>query len=228
MILENNAEFLEALEAVCDEEYESYLHSLDDREPPVFSEKHNKKMRKLIKRQSKPYFKLISTAGRRVACIIVAIIVFSASAMSVKAIREAVFDFITKIFSDHNVVTVESGTEIGYPETIETEYHISELPDGFETMDIIRNDVSIDISYFNDDKYILFSQYTKSVYEEYFDNEYTDFEKIFDETGQEYMLIITEADFTVIWDNGAYVLQIISNLDKEETLKLCKSTKMKN
>ena len=147
--------------------------------------------------------------------------------MSVRAIREAFFDFITNIFSDHNVVTVESGTDSGYPETIEDEYYISELPDGFIIGDTIRNDVSINISYFNEDKYIFLSQYTKSVYEETFDNEHANFEKISDESGQEYLKITTEADTTFIWDNGEYVLQIVSNFDKEDTLNLCKSTKAK-
>ena len=77
------------------------------------------------------------------------------------------------IFSDHSVVTTESGTEIGYPKIIENEYYISELPNGFILGNTIKNDVSINVSYLNDDKYILFSQYTKSVYEETFDNEYT-------------------------------------------------------
>lgn len=151
----------------------------------------------------------------------------SASALSVKAIREMIFDFITNIFSDHSVVTAESGTEIGYPETIEKEYYISELPDGFILGNTIRNDVSINISFLNDDKYILFSQYTKSVYEETFDNEKSGFEKICDETEQEYLMISTGADISFIWDNGEYVLQIVSNLNKEDTLKMCKSTKMK-
>ena len=223
----DNPLFLKELENVFNENFNSDIKALEGMKPHSFSERHNKKMNKLIKRQRKPYFKLICTAGRRAACVIVAVIVASASALSVKAIREAIFDFITNIFSDHSVVTTESGTEIGYPKIIENEYYISELPDDFIIGATIRNDVSINVSYFNDDKYILFSQYTKSVYEETFDNEHTRFEKITDESGQEYLMISTEADISFIWDNGKYIFEITSNLDKEYTLKLCKSTKMK-
>lgn len=223
----DNPLFLKELENVFNENFNSDIKALEGMKPHSFSERHNKKMNKLIKRQRKPYFKLISTAGRRAACVIVAVIVASASALSVKAIREAIFDFITNIFSDHSVVTTESGTEIGYPKIVENEYYISDLPDGFIIGDTIRNDVSINVSYFNDDKYILFSQYTKSVYEETLDNEHTRFEKINDETGQEYLMISTEADISFIWDNGRYIFEITSNLDKGTTLDLCKSTKMK-
>ena len=89
--------YIQALQEVFDVEFENEMNSLDSYDEHVFTQKHNKKMGKLIKRQRKPYFKLISTAGRRAACIVVAIIVFSAYALSVKAIREAVYDFIVRM-----------------------------------------------------------------------------------------------------------------------------------
>ena len=155
--MECNELFLQALEETYDDEFENYMISLEERYgcEHIFGNKHNREMAKLIKRQRRPYFKLISTAGRRAACIIVAFIVMSASALSVKAIREAFFDFISNIFSDHSVVTTESGTDKGYPTNIEEEYYISELPDGFEEMDKGKTDNSIDISYFRNDEYIL-------------------------------------------------------------------------
>ena len=145
-----------AMEEVLDEEFAEYINTLPIYADHQFSERHNRKMNKLIRIQRKPYFSLISTAGRRAACIIVAFVVLSASALSVKAIREAFFDFITSIFSDHNVVTTESGTDKGYPTTIEEEYYISELPEGFEEMNKGKTDNSIDISYFRNRFYCRF------------------------------------------------------------------------
>ena len=183
-------------------------------------------MSKLIKRQRKPYFKLISTAGRRAACIVAAVLIFSASALSVEAVRNAVFDFISKIFSDHNVVTVESGTDSGYPETIEKEYYISELPNGFKETDRMKSNVAIDIFYSNNEKYVAFSQHTKSDFEQYIDNENTKFTEV-EESGSIYMTLINESDITYIWDNGEYIFIVQSNLDKDTVLNLCKSTKVK-
>ena len=228
--MECNELFLQALEETYDDEFENYMSSLEERYgcEHIFGNKHNKEMAKLIKRQRKPYFKLISSTGRRAACIIVAFIVMSASALSVKAIREAFFDFITSIFSDHNVVTTESGTDKGYPTNIEEEYYISELPDGFEEMDKGKTDNSIDISYFRNDEYVFFTQYTKTAYEQTYDNERSEFNEYMDSDGKQYMVITNKSGITYIWDNGRYIFEVTSNLDKEYVLKLCKSTKLKS
>ncbi len=228
--MECNELFLQALEETYDDEFENYMSSLEERYgcEHIFGNKHNREMAKLIKRQRRPYFKLISTAGRRAACIIVAFIVMSASALSVKAIREAFFDFITSIFSDHNVVTTESGTDKGYPTNIEEEYYISELPDGFEEMDKGKTDNSIDISYFRNDEYVFFTQYTKTAYEQTYDNERSEFNEYMDSDGKQYMVITNKSGITYIWDNGRYIFEVTSNLDKEYVLKLCKSTKLKS
>ncbi len=228
--MECNELFLQALEETYDDEFENYMSSLEERYgcEHIFGNKHNREMAKLIKRQRRPYFKLISTAGRRAACIIVAFIVMSASALSVKAIREAFFDFISNIFSDHSVVTTESGTDKGYPTNIEEEYYISELPDGFEEMDKGKTDNSIDISYFRNDEYVFFTQYTKTAYEQTYDNERSEFNEYMDSDGKQYMVITNKSGITYIWDNGRYIFEVTSNLDKEYVLKLCKSTKLKS
>ena len=221
-----NPELLQAIEDVFNERFEQEMQEFKSTPPFVFSEKHNKKMAKLIKRQRKPYFKLICTTGRRVACIIVAIVAIAASTLSVKAVREAIFNFITRIFSDHTVVTVESGTAEGYPETIEEEYYISELPEGFERVDYSKRDISVSSTYFNNDKYVFFIQYTKEYYEGAFDNEQTQYEKQFI-SGQDYLILSSDYDTTFVWDDGSYILSIRSNIDKNTILELCESTKSK-
>lgn len=109
-------------------------------------------MKKLIIRQSRPYFKLISTAGRRAACVIVATVVLSASALSVDAVRGAVYDFVMENFADHSVIATESGTDDGYPTSIEEKYYISKLPAGFEQTQYIETDDSVSILYSNGKK----------------------------------------------------------------------------
>ena len=218
-----NPELLQAIEDVFNERFEQEMQEFKSTPPFVFSEKHKKKMGKLIKRQRKPYFKLICTTGRRAACIIVAIVVITASTLSVKAVREAIFNFITKIFSDHTVVTVESGTAEGYPETIEDEYYIFDLPEGFELIDYYKMDTSIVSMYCNNDEYIFFSQYTKDYYETNYDNEHASFEQELYSTNQSYLIIESEVDTVYIWNNGSYILSIRSNIDKNTILELCES-----
>lgn len=154
--MNENTLFIQALNDVIDEDYNADVESISLNDEHEFSDKHNKKMKKLIKRQSRPYFNLISTAGRRVACVVVAMIVLSASALSVEAVRNAVYDFIIKIFSNHSVVTTESGTDDGYPTSIEEKYYISKLPAGFEQTQYGETDNSISVFYSNGKKGILF------------------------------------------------------------------------
>lgn len=223
----DNQSFLQALEKEFNSRFDKDFIELESKAPHSFSKKHNKQMEKLIKRQQKPYFRLISTTGRRVACSIVIFVVLSASALSVKAIREPFFDFISHIFSGHTVVTADSKSGSNYPDTIEEEYYISALPDGFVLRNNERNLSSIDLSYFKDDKYIFFSQNTKSSYKEFFDNEHTTFSEYTDEEGQRYLYIENNDDSTFVWDNGVYILKKVSNLDKDSVLELCMSTKVK-
>lgn len=215
-----------AMDEVLTEEFAAYIDDLPLYTDHQFSKRHNRKMNKLIKRQRKPYFKLICTAGRRAACIIVAFIVMSVSALSVKAIREAFFDFITRIFSDHTVVTVESGTDSGYSETIEEEYYISALPEEFVVTDTIDTENIKYHTYFRNSDYVIFTQFTKSEYEQNYDNEYTQYQEYID-GDEKYLVIENEYDTTYIWDNGKYILTIQSNLHKDSILELCKSTKIK-
>ena len=223
-----NTNFLQAFEAVYDERFNEQMSSLDNREPHAFSKKHEKKMTKLIKRQRKPYFNLICTAGRRAACIIVAIVVFSASALSVKAVREAVFKFITNIFSDHNVVEIENDSDTSYPEAIQEEYYISDLPQGFVQSQVDKTDNSLYIVYSYGERHIIFEQHTLSTFKLNIDNEHNHFEEYTAPNGTVYK-IATSEDLTVImWSNEDYVFSIESNFDKEDALKLCKSTKLTN
>ena len=222
----DNPLVLQAIQEVFNERFDDEMKELESEEPHIFSEKHNKKMAKLIKDQKKPYFTLICTAGRRAACIVAAILILSASALSVKAIREAVFDFIMRIFSDHTVVTTESGTDAGYPETIEEEYYISELPEGFEQTQYGLSSTALSI-YYSDyyGNYILYEQKVKTLYKSYYDDRLNESKVIY--SNQEYLIIESDKNTTYIWDNGHYIFEISSNIDKKSILKLCDSTKIK-
>lgn len=146
--MNENLQFLQALKDVSDEDFNEDMNSISLTGEHEFSDKFNRKMKKLIARQKKQYFRFVSTAGRRAACIILAVVVISASALSVEAVRNAVYDFIIKIFSNHSVVTTESGTDDGYPTSIEEKYYISKLPAGFEQTQYGETDNSISVFLF--------------------------------------------------------------------------------
>lgn len=83
------------------------------------------------------------------------------SSLSVKAVREAVCDFFMNIFSDHTEIIADSEIENSYPHSIDEEYHISSLPNGFKQVDYDKMENSIIITYFKDDDYIFLNNTQK-------------------------------------------------------------------
>lgn len=97
----------------------------------TFSEEFENKMQKLIRAQKKSYYYMINTVGKRVAIIVLAIIIsLTATTFSVKALREVVLDFITQIFDTHTEVTVTDGNLPMTPEFVKTQPQY--VPNGFE------------------------------------------------------------------------------------------------
>ena len=89
-----------------------------------FSPKFEKNIEKLINRRKKPYFRMINTFGKRVACIAAcAVIASTTTVMSVDAIRNAVFNFFSDMFGSTSTVRVEIDKQ--HPKTIEEIYDIT-------------------------------------------------------------------------------------------------------
>lgn len=190
----------------------------------VFSERFEKKMKKLVKKQRRPWFRFVSTSGRRAACAAAAVLVLSASSMSAGAVRSAFFGFISNVFGDHNEVLVDDNGAEGYPEAIEEVYEI-EVPDEFELEDHTSSDDFVLSGYRNGENYILFDQWVVSHYKVSYDNERAVYSEYKDDDGQKYIVVEIDDCSFYIWNNGRYVFQITSNLDKESVLKICISAK---
>ena len=218
-----NEKFIMALREAMYIDCERVLNNLPDVEPN-FSLAFEKKMQKLIKRRSHSYYPLIATAGRRAACIIAAVIIIAAAPLSVKAVRDAVKEFVIKIFSDHQNVAVSTIAE-NAPETIEEVYTI-DVPEGFELTEELVTDGWVNQIYKKEDKYIDLTQVVLSMFHANIDTETTTME-ILIEDGIEYQLYNYENAYRIIWKYDGYVFSAYSNLNKYEFAELCKSTKLK-
>ena len=227
-----NQTFLEAFEQVYDSQLDEYINSLEDGEIHIFSAKHEKRMEKLIKRQRKPYFKLISTAGRRAVCAAAALVIVFTSAMSVKAFREFLFGLEnTESTSGYDVLQAESSDLSGAAKTIEEEYYISALPEGFEETKR-TNDGWLNITYQRGDEIIEFEQYPSSGFKIYIDNEHRQMSKHIGSDNTAYYIYTDKNSVMYYWNNGKYAFSLfVSGVDgnsyKNEGLKLCKSIKIK-
>lgn len=194
-------------------EYESYEFS------PEFEEK----MEKLIKRRRKPYFRMINTVGKRVACIAAcAFIVSSASLMSVDAVREAVFGFIMNIFEDHSDISFEDDGK--HPDTIQDIYEIGYDMSDYEISFEVNNDKMRSVEYMdNKGNSIVFEQYVEDAFNLRINTEDATVSHI-DLNGYDAMYYYDNNSFNnLIWDNGQYIFYISSNLTKEKTISVAES-----
>lgn len=115
--------------------------------------------------------------------------------------------------------------------TIEYEYYLSELPDGFEMTK--HDSLSFDVYTVYEDKSsgkrISFSQCAKNCFSPHYNTEKHDFEEI-DVNGHAGLCIDFSDDkhnrSIVVWDNGDYILEIVGNLSKNELLNLAESAKI--
>lgn len=215
-----------ALGEVFEPQIDEFMQIVELKPNYIFSDKYKRKINKLIKRREKPYFKLICTTGRRIVCTAAAVIIILSSSLSVEAVREAIHDFLMNIFKGHTAVSV-SGTIEDYPTVIEEEYEIANLPKGFEQVDYYADDKFVLKSYSNGDDYILFEQTVYYDFMENFDNSYSKLEYYTDLQGKEYLIHSLENEYCIIFNNGKYIMQITSNLDKNKVINLCEDTKIK-
>ena len=140
-----------------------------------------------------------------------------------------------KHFGTHDVVEVDNtidnidvNSSYYTKIIIEEEYEI-DVPDGFELEEYHSDDNLINCCYSNGEDYIRFEQYPAGTYSANYDNEHHIHYNYTDDEGQEYLVYEStkSTNLTFIWNDGQYVFEISSNLDKEDIVDLCKSTKIK-
>ena len=121
--------FQKALYDALTHEYEIAMQDVADEHE--FSPEFEKKMKKLINRRNKPYYRMINTAGKRTACAaVVVLVVSSVTIMNVEALRNAFSDFFVSIYEKFSTVQpVEDDTS---PTTLEEIYEITYNLNDFE------------------------------------------------------------------------------------------------
>ena len=191
-----------------------------------FSDEFLQKMDKLINRRRKPYFRMINSVSKRVACIALAVFIATATTvMSVDALRNAVFNFFLNVFSDHS--DIRAADDDQHPDTIEEIYDITyDLSEYYVDFKSDYDHGHI-LKYKNKDtkSIIRLEQYTNSSLNLAINTEDAEITHI-DMNGYDTIYYCDNHNYHVlIWDNGRYTLMISSNLTKEETLKIAKSVK---
>lgn len=177
-----------------------------------FSRKFKKKTEKLIRNYENSLWLSMQKTGRRVAVFIIALILSFTASLSIKAIREAVFDFFFRVFSDHTELTYAGGKE-GM-----TEYYILPLPEGYSEMKefTVIDEASAYFIYTNKIGLRIHFDQTKSSANYLFDSQDAEVREI-EVNGINVLYCNNQSDIFCYWtENGIQFSLIYSNALGEE------------
>ncbi|SEK70651.1 protein of unknown function [Ruminococcus sp. YRD2003] len=219
-----------AIQEVVESETDSFLAQLDEA-PHEFRRSYEDSARRLIRRRKKSYYPLISSVGRRVITVIAAASVMCGSVLTAASIRDTTYEIKREGTEYGYRLTVDNDVAKHYPETIENEYCLTDIPDGYEKTIYQKGDKKIRTVYQGkSNEYIIFYQYTKSAF--YSDFFYETQEVMTDENDRQYICYTTshmkDNTHTFFWDNDEYIFEVSSKLDKQALFEVCKSVRIKD
>ena len=127
------------------------LHKEAQENPHVFSAKFERKMDWTLSHSGKSYFSVINTTAKRVAIATITVFtLLTITTFSVDALREPVIEFITQVFHEFTNIVFQIDNEAkALPETIETTFSPTYLPEGYELSKQEIYDFSFQITYTN-------------------------------------------------------------------------------
>lgn len=105
----------------------------------AFSPKFEAKMEKLIAKEKNSFWRITNTPRKRLAVILVAIMILFTTACGIDAIREPIVNFIMEV-ADTFYDFIYNGEVTN---TISYEYQLVPVPDGFEEVSVERTDPTV-------------------------------------------------------------------------------------
>lgn len=107
-----------------------------------FSEKFENSMNKLIRKNNHIRLSTRRTVRRGLLAAIIALIAAFSGLISVSATREPIVNFVKRVFSDHNEMTM-SWNSVLPVDRIETEYTLYDLPEEYELTTYEKDEIGV-------------------------------------------------------------------------------------
>lgn len=212
-----------ALQEACEREFAEF----ETGEKHVFSLRHRRRMKKIIKQ----YYSGPKTdktvkipLRKRILIAIYVIILATILCVGVVAIATNGFKFDKK---DDHTETLTINWE-NSPKMIEDIYYLSALPNEYEIVESNTDKAMAGFRY-EDGKgnFLILNQSVKEGYHVYYNTEDSELEEVIvnDHNG---FFLEYEGELVLVWDNEDYILELLGNFTKEELLDLAKSAEIKN
>ena len=193
-----------------------------------FSDLFEEKMQRLISRQKKGWFYLVDTSAKRVAIIILALLIsLTATTFSVKALRETAIDFIIEvyerftriIFVDDTAQNSEDNSLALSFEPVFPDY----IPDGFELSNSMDLDVLVMREYKNSKgQFFVYDQQLKDDTILSINTEEAGYENIII-SGYDGFMYKFGSETTVIFAKENSIFSVTGDILEDELIKICNS-----
>ena len=204
---------------------EQYLAEYDDGVEVEFSEEYKAGKAKMLKEYNrKTAIKKSLKISSRIAIILLCISILSGgiAVVSVDALRIKVFNMVIEIFHTYSKMNTDKNGGYRFSnEYITLEY----VPNGFESAETTIFDEMISLQFSENDKFFNVSVIT---YEEAGDNNINTEESEFIEieiNGYDGSYISKDGINAITWHDDNYTYRILSNIEKNELLKIAKNVK---
>lgn len=208
-------------EALCPEYNAMLSESLIEH---TFSPEFKNKMDKLIRHRKKPYYSFVNTIGKRVAVIILTFVMISfTTVMSVGALRKPFQKFVINMFKTHSDIRSDPEDTEEYPKTIESIYDIPNGIEGYEKELLREDSIGRHVLYTKGNKFVDLIQDVVYVFSMNANTEGATIEHI-DINGYDAIGWLNNLNcYNLLWNNGEYIIFILSNISKDELITIAKS-----
>lgn len=195
------------------------------------SKRFVKKVNKLITAQKHSYWKYINSTGKKVAIIVLACLTLFGSAMTVKAFRDPVLQFITESWESFTrIFTSETTSEKSSLLEIKTVFTISNslIPDGFIKTYEYSDSLNCSTIWSHDTEEIILTQNLASA-DMTINTEGVELKEIMVK-GQDAYFYTNKGTTTVVWNDGDYsfLLSYPERFTVDEIINISESLVEKN
>ncbi|MBO4878859.1 MAG: DUF4367 domain-containing protein [Clostridia bacterium] len=218
-------ELADAIGEIIDAEFSAAAAAVEAA-PPVLSTRFEKRMEKLIQTADSGRSVSKGVKARRIVLIAAAIVLALAlAACAVPQVRAFIAGFFVRYMENHDEHTVQQAIH----ETIEAEYGLFPIMDGFREISVTRNEASVVTVYLGDDgDIIMLNQVSKLGFTQMLDNENGKFyERTID--GIYTKIYISDDSMQASWIKDGYYFSLTysSSIEIEQFEKLIVSVRAK-
>lgn len=191
----------------------------------TFSPEFEQRIANLIQKENGVLWHFVNTASKRVAAIIIVLVMLFTTAFSVKAIREPLVQFLSEVHKSFTWYFFDGEKTTA----ITDRYQISVLPDGYIEESAFETDQAINVVYKNEQDYSI--HFTQAVTDE--TNIFMDGEKVNNKAitvGEHEVTLYSQDDILfAMWTHDGYYFEIVcyGNFGEAGIISLIQSVKSK-